>query len=319
MGMLNNGQWQEEALVERNEDGSFVRQMSAFRGKITTDPQNPFQPEAGRYHLYISYACPWASRTLIFRTLKGLEDVISLSSVDPHMQDKGWEFGVSDSDTADPINHAHYLSELYVKADPHYTGRVTVPVLWDKKNQTVVNNESSAIMRMLNSAFNAFATNSYDFYPEALQKDIDDINEFIYENVNNGVYKCGFADTQQAYDEAFDALFNALEVLEQRLSKQRYLVGKQITEADWRLFPTLIRFDSIYVGHFKCNLKRIEDCPNLANYLREFYQVPGIKQTVNLPEIKAHYYKSHLQLNPTGIVPKGPAVDYDQPHDRDRF
>lgn len=316
MGMLNKGKWEKTPLVSQDQEGNFIRPDSAFRDSITKDGSTGYKAEPNRYHLYISYACPWACRTLIFLTLKGLENIISFSTVDPLMLENGWEFN---STYQDALNHANYLYEIYVKAKPNYSGKVTVPVLWDKINMTIVNNESAEIIRMLNSEFNHYAKNQYDFYPFALQKEIDNINAFIYNNINNGVYKCGFAASQQAYEEAFDALFNALDSLEKILMQQRYLVGSDITEADWCLFTTLIRFDVVYVGHFKCNLKRIEDYPHLSNYLRELYQISGIKETVNFSHIKKHYYMSHRAINPTGIVPKGPKIDYNKPHNRNNF
>lgn len=316
MGMLVNGKWENTPLAPSDKNGRFVRQESVFRNWIKKDGGTPFKPEGNRYHLYVSYACPWACRTLIFRELKGLQDIISVSFVEPLMLEKGWQFGSQENETDDPINHAHHLFEIYLKADPNYTGKVVVPVLWDKEKQTIVSNESSEIIRMLNSEFDDFSKNNYDFYPRSLQKEIDDINKLVYDNINNGVYRCGFAKTQRAYEEAFDDLFDALDQIENILSKQRYLAGDQITEADWRLFTTLVRFDVVYFGHFKCNLKRIEDYLNLSNYLRELYQMKGIKQTVNFPHIKKHYYGSHKDLNPSGIIPKGPEINYERPHNR---
>ncbi|TID97968.1 glutathione-dependent reductase, partial [Legionella pneumophila] len=251
--------------------------------------------------------------------LKGLENIISFSFSDPVMGKNGWSYGESGNETADEINHIHYLKELYLLARKDYTGRVTVPVLWDKKKKTIVNNESSEIMRMLNSEFNAFSSTDHDYYPKQWRQKIDEINQLVYENINNGVYKCGFAKSQKAYEEAFDALFNTLNQIENLLATQRYLIGEQLTEADWRLFTTLIRFDAVYHGHFKCNLQRIADYPHLSNYLRELYQFPGIKETVNFNHIKQHYYRSHLSINPTGIVPKGPKLNLDEPHNRYEF
>lgn len=310
MNMLVNGKWQKAPLAPRDKQGHFIRQDSSFRKWVTQDGSSGYKAEPNRYHLYVSYACPWACRTLIFRVLKGLEDIISFSVVEPVMADNGWEFGAKE--------HASYLYEIYLTADKNYSGKVTVPVLWDKKNNTIVNNESADIIRMLNSEFNAFSKNQYDFYPEKWRDEIDKINCFVYKYINNGVYQCGFAGTQAAYDEAVTNLFNALDELEERLGHQRYLVGENVTEADWRLFTTLIRFDVVYVGHFKCNLKRIEDYENLSNYVRDLYQYPGIKPTVNFYHIKQHYYRSHSSINPSGIVPKGPLVDYDRVHNRDR-
>ena len=304
------------------EKGKFVRTESSFRNWVTKDgsagPSGDagFTAEPDRYHLYVSHACPWAHRALIFRALKGLEDVISVSVVHPLMPAESWVFGEYPGATEDHINHAHYLYENYLKVDPDFDGLVTVPVLWDKKQQTIVNNESSEIIRMLNSAFDTFANAELDFYPEALRTEIDEINEPIYNNINNGVYRAGFARTQKAYDRAYDRLFNTMDELEDRLSKQRYLVGDQITEADWRLFTTLVRFDAVYYNHFKTNKKRLMDYPNLWGYTRELYQVPGVAETVNMDHIKYHYFASHRSINPTGIVPKGPEIDFMLPHGR---
>jgi putative glutathione S-transferase len=264
----------------------------------------------------VSLACPWAHRTLIFRKLKKLESFISLSVVAPLMLSQGWEF---DEEHPDHVNGRQRLYEVYQAADPHYTGRVTVPVLWDKRRGTIVSNESSEIIRMFNSAFGEGASPSVDFYPEALREEIDAINARVYDNVNNGVYKAGFATSQEAYEEAVTALFETLDELDERLGRSRYLVGERITEADWRLFTTLVRFDAVYVGHFKCNIRRIADYPNLSGYLRELYQVPGVAGTVNMLHIKHHYYASHETVNPTRIVPKGPVLDLSAPHDRGRF
>lgn len=327
MSLMIKGKLVEDWLEAEREGGEFVRKDSVFRHWVTPDGQagpsgeGGFAAEPGRYHLYVSYACPWAHRTLIFRKLKGLEDVISYSVVHPDMGPEGWKFETDFADaTADELYGLDYMHQLYTKADPLYEGIVTVPVLWDKKRETIVNNESAEIIRMLNSAFDAYAEHpDLDLYPEGLREEIDAINAPIYDTVNNGVYRCGFAATQAAYEEAFDALFDSLEMLEQRLGKQRYLVGERITEADWRLFTTLVRFDAVYFGHFKCNLRRIEDYPNLGNYLRELYQWPGIAETVYMHHIKRHYYWSHDSINPTRIVPKGPALDFQRPHDRGRF
>ncbi len=313
MGKLVEGVWRDEGYGTGKTGGRFVRWDSPFRNWITADGGGGFKAEAGRYHLYLSWACPWAHRTLIFRKLKKLEGAISVSFVEPLMMDRGWTFGSG----GDPLFGSECLYEIYLKAKPGFSGRVTVPVLWDKQQQTIVNNESSEIIRMLNSAFDAFGDSSLDFYPLALRKDIDAINEDVYERVNNGVYRAGFATTQEAYEEAFDGLFAALDSLEDRLSRQRYLVGNQITEADWRLFTTLVRFDCVYVGHFKCNLRRIVDCPNLWGYLRELYQVPGVAETVNMEQIKTHYYASHKMVNPTGVVSKGPDIDFTTTHGRE--
>lgn len=300
--MLENGTWKKGGIITSDKSGKFNRQQSQFRNKISAAEKN-------RYHLYVSYACPWACRTLIFRMLKGLEDTISLSYVHPLMLENGWEFG--QGEMADPLYGFQYLYQIYQTASPNYSGKVTVPVLWDKKTQTIVNNESSEIIRILNSDFNQFATKQDDYYPEKLRAEIDEINEFVYDNVNNGVYRCGFAQTQNAYEEAFDALFVALDKLENILSKHTYLVGDVLTEADWRLFTTLIRFDVVYFGHFKCNLRRIEDYPVLFKYLYGLYHFPGIKETVNFEHIKTHYYSSQRSINPTGIIPKGPTIHLD--------
>lgn len=305
------------------EKGEFIRSESTFRNWVTADGSaGPggnagFAAEANRYHLYVSYACPWAHRALIFRALKGLENVISVSVVHPLMPAESWMFADYPGSTEDHINNSDYLYEVYQKADSAFNGLVTVPVLWDKKLQTIVNNESSEIIRMLNSAFDAFASTDMDFYPESLRTEIDAINEIVYHNVNNGVYRAGFATTQQAYSRAFNRLFDTLDQLEERLSKQRYLVGNQITEADWRLFTTLVRFDSVYYNHFKTNKKRLIDYPNLWNYTRELYQVPGVADTVNMDHIKYHYFGSHRSINPTGIVPEGPEIDFMLPNTRD--
>jgi len=306
-------------------DGEFVRTESTFRSWVTRDGSagpsgdGGFAAEPGRYHLYVSYACPWAHRTLIYRALKGLEDVISVSVVHPLMPDESWVFGEYPGATPDHINNAHYLYENYLKADPAFNGLVTVPVLWDKQRHTIVNNESSEIIRMLNSAFDAFGNADLDFYPEALRGEIDTINRQVYENVNNGVYRAGFATTQQAYNKAYARLFNTLDELDTRLSKQRYLVGNQITEADWRLFPTLVRFDAVYYSHFKTSKRRLVDYPNLWPYTRELYQLPGVAKTVNMDHIKCHYFGSHRAINPTGIIPAGPEIDFMSPHNRNHL
>ncbi len=316
MGQLVDGKWVTQAEIAEIKKGRFERPASVIRDWITQDGSSAFKAEPNRYHLYISYACPWACRTLIMRKLKGLEDVISLSYVDALMGSEGWSFGESGDDTKDPLYNKSHLHEIYTTSHPDYTGRVTVPVLWDKQSKTIVNNESAEIMCMLNREFNEYASSDIDYCPEALRAEIDEINEFVYHSINNGVYRCGFAKSQAAYDEAFDQLFAALDKIEARLSKQRYLVGDTITEADWRLFTTLIRFDPVYVGHFKCNKKRIADYPNLSGYLRELYQIPGVAETVRFDHIKVHYYASHLTINPTGIVPKGPEMDLMAKHER---
>lgn len=305
------------------EKGEFVRAVSGFRNWVTRDGspgptgEGGFAAEPGRYHLYVSYACPWAHRTLIFRALKGLQDVISVSVVHPLMPAQSWVFDEYPDATPDHVNNANYLYENYLKADPDFNGLVTVPVLWDKRRQTIVNNESSEIIRMLNSVFDEYGNTGVDFYPEPLREEIDAINMVVYENVNNGVYRAGFATSQEAYDKAFDRLFNAMDELEDRLSGQRYLVGEQITEADWRLFTTLVRFDAVYYNHFKTNKMRLMDYPNLWSYTCDLYQVTGVAETVNMDHIKYHYFASHHSINPTGIVPKGPEIDFMQPHGRE--
>ena len=318
MGLLVDGKWKDQWYDTKKSGGKFVRQASQFTHMIGSDSE--FQAESGRYHLYVSLACPWAHRTLILRKLKQLEEHISVSVVHPDMLEHGWQFATGDkaypAATEDHLFGANHMHEIYTRADPEITTRVTVPVLWDKKTQQIVNNESSQIVRIFNSAFNELTGNSEDFYPEALRSDIDEINDFVYHNINNGVYKSGFATTQEAYAEAVTALFEALDKVEDILAKQRYLVGEQITEADWRLFTTLVRFDAVYVGHFKCNIKRIEDYPNMSNYLRELYQYPGIAETVNLDHIKRHYYFSHTMINPTQVIPVGPELDLDGPWQR---
>ena len=323
MGLLVNGAWQED--VSRTKDGRFIRPSSSFRNFVTADGsagptgEGGFPAEAGRYHLYVSHACPWAHRTMIFRSLKRLENAISVSVTEPLYGKTGWEFAAAGGGTRDDVNGKATLAEIYLLADPHYTGRVSVPVLWDKKRRTIVNNKSSEIIRMLNSAFDAFTNVRTDYYPAELRPEIDRINDLVYPNVNNGVYRAGFATSQAAYEEAARAVFATFDQLEERLSHRRYLVGRQITEADWRLFTTLIRFDIVYYSHFKCNLRRVADYPNLWNYLRDLYAVPGVAETVSIDHIKRHYYGSQRQVNPTGIVPIGPLIDFTAPHDRNRF
>jgi putative glutathione S-transferase len=321
--MLIDGVWKTEWHDTKSTGGRFKRTAPKFRNWVTPDGSagpsgsGGFAAARGRYHLYVSLACPWAHRTAVFRKLKGLEDVISMTEVEPVMGDEGWQFG-PDADL-DTLNGKQKLNEIYLIADPRYTGRVSVPVLWDKQQRTIVNNESSEIIRMFNGAFGRFTNERTDYYPAQLREEIDRVNAFVYENINNGVYRAGFATSQEAYEEAFRALFAALDDIEQRLARQRYLVGPEITEADWRLFTTLVRFDAVYYGHFKCNLRRIVDYPNLSNYLRDLYQQPGIAGTVNMDHIKRHYYGSQRNVNPTGIVPLGPRLDFLAPHDRDRF
>jgi len=312
MGLLIDGVWHDQWYDTQKTGGRFVRQQSRFRDAIRADGTGDFPAEAGRYRLIVSLACPWAHRTLIVRKLKGLEEVLPVTVVDPVMLEEGWVF----QGEGDPETGARCLHQLYTMADAHYSGRVTVPVLWDRHRRTIVNNESSEIMRMLNSEFEAFGTGGPDLYPPELRDEIDRINDFVYNAVNNGVYRCGFATSQNAYEEAFDELFSALDDLDTRLGRRRYLAGERITEADWRLFTTLVRFDSVYVGHFKCNLRRIADYGNLSGYLRELYQWPGVADTVDFDHIKRHYYLSHRGINPTGIVPKGPDLDLWAPHGR---
>lgn len=318
MGKLVDGRWREAGYDTGRTGGRFERQESQLRDWIRADASTSHPPEAGRYHLYVSLACPWAHRTLIVRRLKGLDEAVSLSVVDPYMGADGWFFSDGPGCIPDTVNGAAFLHQVYTQARPDYTGRVTVPVLWDKQAATIVNNESSEILRMFNAEFDALpgVRSDLDLYPEPLRAEIDDLNAWIYRDVNNGVYRCGFATTQKAYDEAFAALFAALDRLEARLGDHRYLLGDTLTEADWRLFPTLVRFDPVYVGHFKCNLRRIADYPNLAGYLRELYQWPGVAETVDLSHIKRHYYESHESINPTGIVPRGPELAPSDPHGR---
>ena len=325
MGLLIEGKWHTDWYDTKSTGGKFQRTASGFRNWITKDGspgltgKGGFKAEPDRYHLYVSLACPWAHRALIFRKLKGLEELITISSVNSFMGDQGWTFKSGNGVIPDSVNHKSRLHEIYTKTSENYTGRVTVTMLWDKHKDTIVSNESSEIIRMFNSAFDDVGASVGDFYPADKRQEIDAINELIYNNVNNGVYKSGFATTQAAYDEAVTNLFDMLEKLEQVLSGSRYLIGDQITEADWRLFTTLVRFDAVYVGHFKCNKKRIIDFPELSNYVLDLYQYPGISSTVDFEHIKAHYYASHENLNPSLIVPCGPKLDFDQPHNRDRF
>ena len=323
MGRLVDGIWQDVWYDTAATKGHFKRSESQFRNWITSDGsagpsgQGGFKAEAGRYHLYVSLACPWAHRTLIFRKLKKLEDLISVSIVDPLMLSKGWEFKGKDGGTADHLFGFDALWQVYTHADPTYSGRVTVPVLWDKQKNTIVSNESAEIIRMFNSAFDALTGSTEDFYPQELRSEIDELNGRVYGAVNNGVYKAGFATSQEAYEDGVTPLFDMLDELEERLATRRYLTGSAITEADWRLFTTLVRFDPVYVGHFKCNIRRIADYTNLQGYLRELYQVPGVAETVNMRHIKEHYYRSHTTINPTGVVPVGPTLDLSAPHGRE--
>ncbi len=325
MGLLQNGKWVDQWYDTSSTGGRFVRKSPQFRSWITADgtagPSGDagFKAEAGRYHLYVSLACPWAHRTLIFRALKGLQDMISVSAVHWYMAENGWTFEQGEGVVPDSVNGAKYMHQVYTAAMPDYSGRVTVPVLWDKKTSTIVSNESPEIIRMFNSAFDTIGATSGDYYPEATRPEIDALNDRIYESVNNGVYKCGFATSQEAYEEALEPLFATLDWLDERLANQRYLTGHEITEADWRLFTTLVRFDPVYVGHFKCNVRRIVDYPNLSGYLRDLYQQPGIEDTVNMHHIKQHYYASHESLNPSRVVPIGPSIDFTSAHQREHL
>jgi len=313
MGLLVEGRWVDRWYETDKSGGRFQRPETVFRDRVTADGASGFPAEAGRYHLYVAHACPWAHRTILFRKLKRLEQAISLSFVEPLMLEGGWTFGPG----GDPLHGSRFLHEIYTRAKADYTGRVTVPVLWDRVRETIVSNESAEIIRMLNGAFDAFGDAELDFYPPALRAEIDAVNARVYERVNNGVYRAGFATSQDAYEEAFDALFATLDELDARLGERRWLVGGRITEADWRLFTTLVRFDAVYVGHFKCNRRRIADYPHLSGYLRELYQQPGVAETVDFARIKQHYYGSHRNVNPTGIVPKGPELALMAPHGRE--
>jgi putative glutathione S-transferase len=322
MGVLIDGVWRDEELPQETaQSGEFKRVDSAFRDRITADGSSGFKAEAGRYHLYVAHGCPWAHRTLIFRALKKLDDAISVAYAIPGLKAQGWTFEANPAFpecVPDTVNGFHYLHEAYTASDKNYTGKVTVPTLWDKKTHRVVNNESSEIIRMLNSEFRGIAGDDTDYYPQEFRAEIDRLNDVIYRTVNNGVYRCGFARSQAAYEASYDALFATLDELEARLGRQRYLVGHQLTEADWRLFPTLVRFDVAYNSLFKCNRQRIADYPNLLNYMRELYQVPGIAATVKARHYVINYW-SIARLNPTGIIPKGTPVDYTQPHNRARI
>jgi len=322
MGKLVDGVWQNEWYDTTSTGGRFKRKAVQFRNWITPDgAAGPsgiagFKAEAGRYHLYVSYACPWAHRTLIYRALKGLEDMISLSVVHWYMAENGWTFADGPGVIPDSVNGAEFAHQIYTKAKPDYSGRVTVPILWDKKTNSIVSNESSEIIRMFNSAFDSIGAKAGDYYPAHLRTEIDSLNTRIYSNVNNGVYKAGFATTQAAYEEAVLPLFETLDWLDEKLGQQRYLTGASITEADWRLFTTLVRFDPVYVGHFKCNIRRIADYANLSGYLRDLFQQPGIAETVHMDHIKNHYYASHETINPSRVVPVGPEMDLTAPHNR---
>jgi len=332
MGLLVNGQWQNVWYDTKKSDGEFIREGSQYRHWITADGDTGLTGEAGfiaeadRYHLYVSLACPWAHRTLIFRKLKKLENIISVSVVHPHMLDKGWVFDSAFDkpfdkkvQCKDDLYDNQFLYEIYTRNDTNYSGRVTVPILWDKKQECIVNNESADIIRMFNRSFNHLTNDHHDLYPESKRDEIDNINEHVYQYINNGVYRCGFATQQQAYEKAFKDLFSALDFVDNKLSQHRYLAGEHLTEADWRLFTTLVRFDAVYVGHFKCNLKCIAEYEYLSNYLKELYQYPGISETVNIEHIKQHYYYSHEMINPTRIVPSGPELNLNEKHNRNNI
>ena len=318
MGKMVNGEWVDDDY-QSDEDGAFQREETTFRDWIRADGTTEFQPEPGRYHLYISRACPWAHRTTIMRRLKGLTDAISMSIVDPYMGEDGWFFSNEEGCTPDTIHGKNYLLEVYREADPAYTGRVTVPVLWDRQRDTIVNNESAEIMRMFDVEFEGITEGSHSYYPPKLQDQIDSTIEEIFQPINNGVYRCGFAETQQAYNQAVSDLFEALNHWEHILDDQRYLCGSEITEADWCMFTTLWRFDAVYHTHFKCNIRRIIDYPNLWNYLKELYQYEEVSLTCNMKHTKRHYYTSHESVNPKQIIPMGPEVNFEEPHDRDRL
>ncbi|MCO1335680.1 glutathione S-transferase family protein [Microbulbifer sp. OS29] len=322
MGLLINGQWHDQWYDTKDSGGAFQREAAQLRNWITADGSagasgnSGFNAESGRYHLYVSLACPWAHRTLIFRKLKKLEQHISISVVSPDMLDQGWSFNTDEGSSGDSLFGYQFMHQVYTRNKSDYSGRVTVPVLWDKQQNCIVSNESSEIIRMFNTGFDEITGDTQDFFPKEKKQNIEVINQLVYENINNGVYRCGFATTQEAYEDAYHQLFDALDQVDIILGNQRYLVGEKITEADWRLFTTLIRFDSVYHGHFKCNRQRLEDFPNLRNYVRELYQWPEVAETVNFQHIKRHYYFSHTSINPTQIVPVGPEIDYSRPHTR---
>ncbi|GHC17076.1 glutathione-dependent reductase [Kushneria pakistanensis] len=325
MGLLVDGQWVDRWYDTRGNDGEFVRESAQLRDWVTPDGEPGPEGQAGvsagsnRFHLYVSLACPWAHRALIMRRLKGLSDLVGVSVTSPYMLDEGWTYELEEGSSGDPVNGVRRHYQLYTLTDAHYTGRVTVPVLWDKKKSRIVNNESADLMRIFNTAFDELTGNTLDLYPAPLREEIDRINNEVYDRVNNGVYKAGFATEQKVYEKHVTALFETLDRLEALLGERRYLVGEYLTEADIRLFTTLVRFDSVYYGHFKCNLQRIEDYPALSNYLRELYQWPEIAETVNMTHIKRHYHGSHPSINPNGIIPLGPVLDLDRPHDRERL
>jgi putative glutathione S-transferase len=318
--MLVDGEWRRDAYSSTNDDGEFERQETTFRDAVRTDPDARFSAEAGRYHLYVARACPWAHRTAIVRALKGLEEAITVDVVDPVREDEGWEFSPEKPDcTPDTVTGADYLREVYTRAAPDFTGRVTVPVLWDREHETIVNNESAEIIRTLDTAFDEVAEREVRLYPESLREEVDDLIESIYEPINNGVYRAGFADSQRAHERAVEELFDALDHWESVLADQRYLAGERLTLADVCLFTTLVRFDEVYHTHFKCNVARVTDYPNLWNYTKELYQLPGVAATTNLAATKEHYYRSHTDLNPRRLVPVGPDPDFEGEHDRDRL
>ncbi|SDX36475.1 glutathione S-transferase family protein [Marinobacter mobilis] len=327
MGLLVEGRWYDRWYDTAKSGGKFEREASSYRHWITVDGsagdngEAGFKAESGRYHLYVSMACPWAHRTLILRKLKGLEQHISVSVVHPDMLEDGWQFAPDSDDHCDHLYGLRYLHQLYTRVNSVYTGRVTVPVLWDKQAQTIVNNESADIIRMLNSAFDGLdgVRSDRDFYPEALRAEVSAVNERVYHAVNNGVYRTGFATSQEVYEQACSEVFSGLDWLDQRLSGQRYLAGNRLTEADWRLFTTLIRFDAVYYGHFKCNLRQIRDYPHLSAYLKDLYQVPGVAETVDFEQIKRHYYVSQRSINPTRVVPLGPELDFSGEHGRGKL
>ncbi|MBY5963424.1 glutathione S-transferase family protein [Marinobacter nauticus] len=327
MGLLVDGRWHDQWYDTDKTGGKFEREAARFRNWVTADGSagpagdGGFPAASGRYHLYVSMACPWAHRTLIFRKLKGLEKHISVSVVHPDMVENGWEFRRGSAAHQDGLYDFDFMHQIYTRAAPDYSGRVTVPVLWDKERETIVSNESADIIRMFNSAFDGLegVNNDRDFYPESLRGDIEAVNERVYHTVNNGVYKAGFATAQDKYEEAYQALFDSLDWLEERLAEKRYLTGNRLTEADWRLFTTLIRFDAVYYSHFKCNRQQIRDYPNLSGYVRELYQVPGVAETVDLGQIKRHYYVSQRTINPTQIVPVGPELEFEAPHGREHL
>ncbi|UTW45697.1 glutathione S-transferase family protein [bacterium SCSIO 12696] len=323
MGLLVNGEWQDQWYDTKQSGGAFQREAAQLRNWVTADGlagpsgKGGFRAESGRYHLYVSLACPWAHRTLIFRQLKKLDAHISVSVVSPDMLDRGWTFNTEEGGSGDDLFGYEFLHQVYTRNKADYTGRVTVPVLWDKQQNCIVSNESSEIIRMFNQAFNEITGDTQDFFPANKHDEIESINKVVYDTINNGVYRCGFATSQEAYQQAYQSLFESLDQIEERLSGQRYLVGSDVTEADWRLFTTLIRFDAVYHGHFKCNRERLEDFPAISNYVRELYQWPGVADTVDFYHIKRHYYFSHTMINPTQVVPAGPDIDYDRPHNRD--